>query len=190
MLYYKASTTDPACDRASGSSAARIELVPTIQRCWPHDLEAERALTEQTATEAAQLLHTAQEALDQATARLTRNPDRTLVLLADVDRLLYDAWARLERIQRYLAQCKRKPVNGRWPSVAARQRDDALLDARNATDMLAEVQLQLTQACEELRRDPVQAQSTLTDVAYGQVRTLMLLERVARLMTEAAVGRA
>lgn len=163
--------------------------MPTIPKRWPRELEAEREDTEKTALQVVQLLTDARAKADTAREKIISNPDLTVTLLADVERLTFDARALLERTQRFLTVCKRTPLEGRWPSVAARQRDDALLDAQEAATCLSDAQHALTRARDRIRTNPGLTEVALADVTYNQARTLLHTERIARLMAEATLGR-
>lgn len=161
----------------------------TIPRKWPSELEPEREQMLQAATEAAQLLLDAQYKLDTARDKVRANPNLVLVLLAESDRMVYNALARLERIQRYIAVCRGAPLGGRWPSVAMRQRDQAAQAVQQASDVLSQAQEVLSDALEKSHSNPALVETMIATVSYRQARALMLVERIARLMTEAAVGR-
>lgn len=163
--------------------------MPTIPRKWPAELESEREYMLQAATEAAQFLLDAQHKLDTARDKVRANPNLVLVLLSESDRAVYNALARLERIQRYIAVCKGASLGGRWPSVAMRQRDQAAQAVQQASDALEQAQETLVNAIDKSHSNPGLVETMIATVSHRQARALMLVERVARLMTEAAVGR-
>lgn len=139
--------------------------------------------------EATQYLQEAQAKIDTARSKLHMNPSLAIVLLSDADRSTSDAMTCLERIQRYIALSKVKPLTGRWPIGAAKQRDDTYLSAESARKLLMKAQEKLGQAREKVHHNPSLAETLIVDIARLQAKARMYSERITRLMTEAAIGR-
>jgi hypothetical protein len=161
----------------------------TPPRRWPTELEQEREQTLHEATTAAAYLLKAQRMTDEARSKFNSNVNLATVQLSEVERSTFDALACLERIQRNLAVCKGKEIDGRWPIVATRQRDDSLQAAQTATDELIKAQDTIARAVTRLPTNASLVETMAIDIARSQARALMLAERIARLMTEAAIGR-
>jgi hypothetical protein len=153
------------------------------------EVEAEREQILQAATEATRYLQKAQEKTDTARSKAHTNPSLAIVLLADADRSTSDAMTSLERIQRFIALSRAKPVTGRWPIGAAKQRDDSYLAAESATRLLMKAQDKISQARDKVHYNPSLAETLIADTARLQAKTLTLTERITRLMIEAAIGR-
>lgn len=161
----------------------------TTPRRWPLDLEHERDQILQEAIAAAQSLLEAQRKTDTARGKISSNPSLAIVFLSEADRSTSDALAGLERMQRCLTVCKGKSISGRWPSVATRQRDDASEAAQRATALLNSAQENMSHALEKVQSNPSLAEVVIVDIARTQAKALVLTERIARLMTEASIGR-
>jgi hypothetical protein len=95
----------------------------------------------------------------------------------------------LERIQRFIALSRAKPISGRWPIGAAKQRDDTYVSAESATKLLIKAQEKISQARDKVHYNPSLAETLIVDAARLQAKSLTLAERIARLMIEAAIGR-
>lgn len=163
--------------------------MPTPPRRWPLELESERTLSLDEAMAASQYLLDSQQKMDTARCKVASNPSLALLLLSEADRSSSDALARLERLQRNLIVCRGKPITGRWPSVAAGQRDDAWEAAQSATNLICSAQEDLARAMDKMQGNPSLAEVVIVDGARKQAKSLVLTERIARLMTEAAMGR-
>lgn len=161
----------------------------TTPRRWPVGVEAERVQALEEALTVVQHLITAQDKMDIARSKINANPGLVILLLSEADRATSDALAGMERIQRCFIVCKGKDLDGRWPSVAARQRDDALLAAQQASGLLVEAQDDILQVMEKARNNPGLVEIMIVDIARKQAKSRVLAERIARLMTEAAIGR-
>ncbi len=161
----------------------------TTPRRWPVEVEVERNQSLDEALIATSHLLEAQAKTDGAREKLHSNPNLSLVLLSEADRSASDALAGMERIQRCLIVCRGKNVNGRWPSVAAKQRDDALQAAQTATSILMSAQEDIARIMEKVSHHPSLSEVVIVDIARKQAKSLVLAERIARLMTEAALGR-
>jgi hypothetical protein len=131
----------------------------------------------------------AQSTLDAARQKLTLNQGLALVLIADTDRYLADAGARIERIRRHMALVRGKPIQGRWPMVALRQREDAEGCLDLAHDLLVKAEQKLDHARDRIAQNPALAEAIIADVSTLQARALNQMERFARLLTEAGIGR-
>jgi hypothetical protein len=153
------------------------------------EVESEREQTLQTSMKATQFLQEAQEKVDAARPKIHANPSLAIVLLADAERSTSDAMTCLERIQRYISLSKAKPVSGRWPIGAAKQRDDTYVAADSAARLLIKAQEKITQARDKVQYNPSLSETLVVDAARLQARVLTLTERISRLMTEAAIGR-
>lgn len=164
--------------------------MPTPPRRWPIELEEERTLSLEEAGAASECLNEALSRLDSARSAIVTNLALTRLLLSEADRCAADTQAHLERIQRALVLSRGKSIHGRWPSVAASQRDDAWGAAQAAATLIASAQEDLATALERLQASPLAAEPAMLEAARKQARALALLERIARLMTEAAMGRA
>jgi hypothetical protein len=153
------------------------------------EVEREREETLTTSLQATDYLQTAQTKIDAARNKLHANPSLAMVLLADADRSTSDATTCLERIQRFLSQSRAKPLAGRWPIGAAKQRDDSYVAADSAIKLLTRAQEKLAQARDKVQYNPNLAEMLIVDAARLHARVLTLTERISRLMTEAAIGR-
>jgi peptide subunit release factor RF-3 len=139
--------------------------------------------------QATQHLQEAQEKIDMARAKVHTNPSLAVVLLADADRSTSDATTCVERIQRYVSLSRAKPITGRWPIGAAKQRDDTYGAAETAIRILTKAQEKINQARDKVQYNPSLAETLIVDTARMHARVLTLTERISRLMTEAAIGR-
>ncbi len=163
--------------------------MPTIPRRWPFEVEEERERAIQAASEATLSLLQAQSILDNARTKLILNQGLALVLLADTDRYLANSATRTERIRRYLAIARGKPISGRWPMVALRQREEAEGSLDLACDLLVRAEQKLEHARDRISQNPALAEAIIADVSTLQARALTQMERFVRLLTEAGIGR-
>ncbi len=163
--------------------------MPTIPRRWPSEAEDERESAIAAASETTLSLLQAQGALDSARAKLILNQGLALVLLADTDRYLADAATRTERVRRHLAVARGKPISGRWPMVALRQREDAEGCLEAACDLLVKAEQKLEHARDRIAQNPALAEAMIVDVSTLQARAITQMERFARILTEAGIGR-
>lgn len=139
--------------------------------------------------EAILLLQTAQEMLDTARAKAQVNISLATVLLADTDRAIADATTRMERVKRFIAIARARPLGGRWPMIATKQRDDVEAAADFAAELLLQAQEHLGQARHKLATNPGLSEAIIADGARFQAKALTYIERMARLLTEAGFGR-
>lgn len=163
--------------------------MPTIPRRWPHEVESERADAIRSADDAAQILQRAQQTLDGARAKVNQNQGLALVLITDTERYLSDALTRTERIRRFLAMARGKPINGRWPQGATRQREEAEESLERAIVALDEADAGLRPLRDKITKNPALSEAIIADVALLLARALNRLERIVRLLTEAGLGR-
>lgn len=150
-------------------------------------MERDEAL--RAANEAILLLQRAQETLDTARAKVHQHQSLATVLLADTDRAVADAATRMERIMRFIAVARARTIVGRWPMVATRQRDEAESAADTASALLTQAQTHIAQAKAKLHTNPSLGEAIIADVASSTARSLTQTERIARLLTEAGIGR-
>lgn len=141
------------------------------------------------ATESTQSLQQAQQTLDTTRARLSANQRLSRVLIADTDRWLTDALTSTERIRRYMAMAKNKPIAGRWPMGVVKQRDEADAALQTVVAQIERSITQLEQVREHVESNPALAEVILADVALATARALTANERLLRLLTEAGLGR-
>lgn len=152
-------------------------------------METEREDAIRAADEAAQLLQRAQSTLDSARAKVTANQSLALVLVTDTERYLSDAMTRAERVRRFLSVARGKPINGRWPMVASKQREDAE-EALDQSGMLLEAaDGSILSLREKINKNPALAEAIVADTSLKLARALNKVERVIRLLTEAGIGR-
>lgn len=163
--------------------------MPTIPRRWPFEVEEEREHAIQAANETILSLIQAQSILDNARTKLILNQGLTLMLLADTDRYLADATTRTERVRRYLAIARGKPISGRWPMVALRQREEAESSLDLACNLLLKAEQKLEHARDRIAQNPALVEAIIADVSTLQARALTQMERFVRLLTEAGLGR-
>ncbi|WP_129633370.1 hypothetical protein [Candidatus Oscillochloris fontis] len=161
----------------------------TLPRRWPAEVEEERGKAIVTANDVTQSLAQAQTTLDTARQKVPLNQGLALVLMADTDRYLADAATRIERVRRHMAIVRGKPVHGRWPMVALRQREDAEGCLDMAHDLLVKAEQKLEHARDRIAHNPLLAEAIIADVSTLQARALTQMERFARLLTEAGMGR-
>ncbi|NTU82603.1 MAG: hypothetical protein HGA45_25080 [Chloroflexales bacterium] len=163
--------------------------MPTIPRRWPFEVESEREEAIRSADEAAQMLQRAQTALDVARAKVNANQGLALVLITDTERYLSDALSRTERVRRFLSVARGKPINGRWPQVAARQREEAEEALVQAVATLDEAERSLQTLRDKIAKNPALSEAIIADLALLLARALNRIERIVRLLTEAGIGR-
>ncbi len=141
------------------------------------------------ADEAIRHIQQARNALEQARLELGRNVHLARVMIVTAERFLYDALTCGERMRRYLAIARGKEIRGRWPMVAARQRDDSEQALERAVQSLDEAQ----DLCEQLRQHQQSnftlAEVILADLMLALARAQRSIEQMVRLLTEAALGR-
>lgn len=163
--------------------------MPTIPRRWPQEVETEREDAIRSADEAAQLLQRAQSTLDGARAKINANQGLALVLITDTERYLSDSLTRTERVRRFLSVARGKPINGRWPQVASRQREEAEEALERAIAALDTADQQLLPLREKVAKNPALSEAIIADLSLLLARALNRVERVVRLLTEAGIGR-
>ncbi len=163
--------------------------MPTIPRRWPQEVETEREAAIRSADEATQLLQLAQGTLDGARAKLNINQNLALVLITDTERYLSDALTRTERIRRFLSMARGKSINGRWPQVATRQREEVEATLEGAIGNLNDAEPGLRPLREKVNSNPALSEAIIADLALLIARALNRLERVIRLLTEGGLGR-
>lgn len=152
-------------------------------------MESEREAAIQAADEAAEILQRAQSTLDSARARVNGNQGLALVLVTDTERHLSDAMTRAERVARFLSLARGKPIQGRWPMVASKQRDDAELALDKAVTLLDDTERVLRPVRDKLNTNPALSEAIIADASLMMSRALNRMERVVRLLTEAGIGR-
>lgn len=143
----------------------------------------------QEAAEATHYLQEAQEKVDSARVKVHTNQSFATILLSDTGRSTADAMTCMERIQRFLALSKSKPVAGRWPIGVSKQREDVQIAADFVIKTLLEAHEKIVQAREKLRYNPSLSEIMIADVAQLQATAMTQTERIQRLLTEAALGR-
>lgn len=163
--------------------------MPTIPRRWPFEVESEREEAIRAAESAAETLLKAQTTLDSARSKLQPNQRLSLVLITDTERYLSDTMTRTERLRRFLAVARGKPINGRWPMGASKQREDAEEALDQATDLLAEADRGLLPLRDKITSNPALSEAIIADLALLMARALNRIERIVRLLTEAGIGR-
>jgi hypothetical protein len=163
--------------------------MPTIPRRWPLEAESEREAAIQAADEAVQILQRAQTTLDSARARVHGNQSLTFVLVTDTERYVSDALTRADRVARFLSMARAKPIHGRWPMVASKQREDAETALQQASEFLGALEQVLRPLREKINTNPILGEAIIADAALLLARALNRLERVVRLLTEAGIGR-
>ena len=163
--------------------------MPTIPRRWPFEVESEREDAVRSADEAAQLLQRAQGTLDGARAKMNGNQGLALVLITDTERYLFDAQSRTERVKRFLSIARGKPINGRWPQVASRQREEAEQTLEQAITSLDQAERGLQPLRDKITKNPALSEAIIADMALLLSRALNRVERSVRLLTEAGIGR-
>lgn len=163
--------------------------MPTIPRRWPNEAEIEREEAIRSADEATQILQRAQTTLDGARAKVNVNQGLALVLITDTERYLSDALTRTERVRRFLALARGKPINGRWPQVATRQREEAEESLERAIATLDEADSGIRPLRDKITKNPALSEAIIADLSLLIARSLNRIERVVRLLTEAGIGR-
>lgn len=163
--------------------------MPTMPRRWPVEVENEREQALQEAVEATHYLQEAQGKIDSARAKVYNNQSFATILLCDTGRSAADAMTCMERIQRFIALSRSKPVSGRWPIGASKQREDVQLAADIVIKTLVEAQNKTVQAREKLRLNPGLTEIMLADIAQLQATAMTHTERIQRLLVEATMGR-
>jgi hypothetical protein len=152
-------------------------------------VENEREEAMKSADEATQMLQRAQTTLDGARAKINANQSLAVVLITDTERHLFDTLARTERVRRFLAIARGKPIAGRWPQVATRQREEAEENLERAISSLDEAELGLRPLRDKVTKNPALCETIIADMALLLSRALTRIERVLRLLTEAGLGR-
>ncbi len=152
-------------------------------------MESEREEAIRAADEAAQLLQQAQATLDGARSKVVMNQALALVLVTDTERYLSDAMTRAERVRRFLAVARGKPINGRWPMVASKQREDAEVALEQAGAILDDADSAMLSLRDKVTNNPALAEAIIADTSLKLARALNRVERVIRLLTEAGIGR-
>lgn len=120
---------------------------------------------------------------------MSTNQSLAIVLLVDADRHTADASTRVERIMRYMAMARGKPISGRWPQGVTRQREEIEDALRSAVDLLDRVQVAMPQARAKVNHNPSLSEAILADIGQYLARSLTQTERVVRLLVEAGIGR-
>jgi len=134
-------------------------------------------------------LQRAQTTLDSARARVHANQGLALVLVTDTERYVSDALTRADRVARFLSMARAKPIHGRWPMVASKQREDAETALQQAGEFLGMLEQVLRPVREKINTNPALGEAIIADAALLLARALNRLERVVRLLTEAGIGR-
>jgi len=134
-------------------------------------------------------LQRAQTTLDSARARVHANQGLALVLVTDTERYVSDALTRADRVARFLSMARAKPIHGRWPMVASKQREDAETALQQAAEFLGMLEQVLRPVREKINTNPALGEAIIADAALLLARALNRLERVVRLLTEAGIGR-
>jgi hypothetical protein len=163
--------------------------MPTTPRRWPSEVETEREGAISAADDAAQMIQRAQSTLDTARLKLGANQGLALVLITDTERYTSDALTRAERVRRFLSLARGKPVNGRWPQVATRQREEAEEALARAITTLDEAEQGLRPLREKITKNPALSEAIIADLALLLAQALKRMERVASVLTEAGIGR-
>lgn len=135
------------------------------------------------------LLQRAQSTLDGARSKVNGNQGLALVLVTDTERYLSDAMTRAERVRRFLAVARGKPINGRWPMVASKQREDAEEALERAGALLEDAEMAMPTLREKIANNPALAETMIADTSLKLARALNRIERIVRLLTEAGIGR-
>lgn len=135
------------------------------------------------------LLQRAQSTLDGARSKVNGNQGLALVLVTDTERYLSDAMTRAERVRRFLAVARGKPINGRWPMVASKQREDAEEALERAGALLDDAETAMPTLREKIANNPALAETMIADTSLKLARALNRIERIVRLLTEAGIGR-
>lgn len=152
-------------------------------------MESEREEAIRAADEAAQLLQRGQATLDSARSKVNGNQGLALVLITDTERYLSDAMTRAERVRRFLSVARGKPINGRWPMVASKQREEAEEALEKAGTLLESADDAMLPLREKVHNNPALAETIIADTSLKLARALNRIERIVRLLTEAGIGR-
>jgi hypothetical protein len=135
------------------------------------------------------MLQRAQTTLDGARARIGGNQALALVLSSDTERYVSDALTRAERVRRFLAVARGKPISGRWPQVASRQREEAEEVLALAIGTLDQAERGLQPLRDKIAKNPALSEAIIADLALLLAQALKRIERVVSLLTEAGIGR-
>lgn len=152
-------------------------------------METEREEAIRSANDAAQMLQRSQATLDAARAKLGGNQGLALVLVTDTERYVSDGLTRAERVRRSLSIARGKPVNGRWPQVASRQREEAEETLAQAILTLEQAEDGLRPLREKISSNPALSEAIIADLSLLLAKTLKRIERVVSLLVEAGIGR-
>lgn len=152
-------------------------------------METEREGAIRAADDAAQMVQRAQSTLDTARLKLSGNQGLALVLITDTERYASDALTRAERVRRFLSLARGKPLNGRWPQVATRQREEAEEALARAITTLDEAEQGLRPLREKITNNPALSEAIIADLALLLAQALKRMERVVSVLTEAGIGR-
>ncbi len=135
------------------------------------------------------MVQLAQSTLDTARMKMGGNQGLALVLITDTERYASDALTRAERVRRFLTVARGKPVNGRWPQVATRQREEAEEALGRAITTLDEAEQGLRPLREKITKNPALSEAIIADLALLLSQALKRVERVVSVLTEAGIGR-
>lgn len=135
------------------------------------------------------MLQRAQTTLDGARSKVNGNQALALVLVTDTERYLSDTMTRAERVRRFLAVARGKPISGRWPMVASKQREEAEEALERAGALLEDAEAAIQPLRDKVANNPALAEAIIADASLKLARALNRLERVVRLLTEAGIGR-
>ncbi len=153
------------------------------------EAENEREEAIRCSEEAAQMMQLAQATLDGARAKISGNQALALVLVTDTERYISDALTRAERVRRFLALARGKNVNGRWPQVASRQREEAEAALDRVITTLDEAEGGLPPLRDKIAKNPALSEAMVADLALRLAQSSKRIERVISLLTEAGIGR-
>ncbi|MDN5270622.1 hypothetical protein QTO31_01415 [Chloroflexus sp. MS-CIW-1] len=163
--------------------------MPTIPRRWPTELETERVELIRIAEEAAQHILQARSTLDEVRNELSRNPHLCRILIVTAERAVCDALTCTERMRRYLVIVRGTEIHGRWPMVAARQRDDSEHALAEAIQNLEAAQDLFPTLRQNHQSNFLLAEAVLADMTLALARARRSIEQMVRFLTEAAIGR-
>jgi hypothetical protein len=152
-------------------------------------VKTEREEAIRAADEAAEMLQRAQSTLDAARLKLGGNQSLALVLITDTERYTSDALTRAERVRRFLSMARGKPINGRWPQVATRQREEAESALGRAIATLDEAEQGLRPLREKITHNPALSEAIIADLSLLLAQALKRIERVLSVLTEGGLGR-
>ncbi len=122
-------------------------------------------------------------------SELGRNTHLCRVLIVTAERAVCDALTCTERMRRYLVIVRGAEIHGRWPMVAARQRDDSEHALADAIHSLEEAQGLFPTLRQNYQSNFILAEAVLADMTLALARTRRSIEQMVRLLTEAAIGR-